>query len=225
MNNTNTLAIVAVLMAATLVVGTFATVATTTQSALAYTKKPLQDDNKKTRNNNGSGNGNGNTVTTEECKNRGSASGFDTALDQECENLICTHPGNNATCVQEGAVTSPTSTTGQPPTPEPITTTLRIIKKVVCLPTDPNCSLSGCSIFLAASIPPNPPNIQIFPCQSALGNGVVFTLQPGDNFNVPEGFTVPPFFDVIRSDDCEGTIAAGQHLTCTITNTETSATR
>jgi hypothetical protein len=47
MNNTNTLAIVAVLMAATLVVGTFATVATT-QSALAYAKKPLQDDNKKT---------------------------------------------------------------------------------------------------------------------------------------------------------------------------------
>ena len=74
MNNTNTLAIVAVLMAATLVVGTFATVATTTQSALAYTKTPLQDDNKKTRDNNGSGNGNGNTVTTEECKNRGSAS-------------------------------------------------------------------------------------------------------------------------------------------------------
>jgi hypothetical protein len=32
-----------------------------------------------------------------------SASGFDTAVDQECENLICTHPGENATCVQEGA--------------------------------------------------------------------------------------------------------------------------
>jgi hypothetical protein len=104
MNNTNTLAIVAVLMAATLVVGTFATVATTTQSALAYTKKPLQDDNKKTRDNGSrNGNGNGNTVTIEECKNRGSSSGFDTALDQECENLICTHPGENATCVQEGA--------------------------------------------------------------------------------------------------------------------------
>jgi hypothetical protein len=35
-------------------------------------------------------------------QNRGSASGFDTAVDQECENLICTHPGNNATCVSEG---------------------------------------------------------------------------------------------------------------------------
>jgi ribosomal protein S17 len=106
MNNTRTLAVVAVLMAATLVVGTFVTVATT-QSAYAYAKKSRQDDNKKTRDN-GSGNRNGNTVTIEECKNRGSASGFDTALDQECENVICTHPGNNATCVQEGVVTPTT---------------------------------------------------------------------------------------------------------------------
>jgi hypothetical protein len=97
MNNTTrrNLALVSVFMAATLVVGTLATttntIATTTQSAFAYSKKD-----------NGKGNDNGNTVTIEECKNRGSASGFDTALDQECENLICTHPGENATCVQEG---------------------------------------------------------------------------------------------------------------------------
>src|SRR6187200_3702232 len=107
MNNTKTLAIVAVLMAATLVVGTFATMATTTQSAYAYAKKPPGQDDKKTRDN-GSGSGNGNTVTIEECQNKGSSSGFDTALDQECENLICTHPGNNATCVQEGAVATTT---------------------------------------------------------------------------------------------------------------------
>jgi hypothetical protein len=56
------------------------------------------------------GSKNGNTVTIEECKNRGSASGFDTALDQECENLICTHPGENATCVQEGAAAAPAQT-------------------------------------------------------------------------------------------------------------------
>ena len=60
------------------------------------------------------GNGNGNTVTIEECKNKGSASGFDTAVDQECENLICTHPGENATCVQEGAVTTTTTATTNP---------------------------------------------------------------------------------------------------------------
>jgi hypothetical protein len=111
MNNITTgnlTAIVAVLMAATLVVGTFATVAAVTQqsafAAIPQKKPPGHDDKKdKARDNDGSGNGNGNTVTIEECKNGGSASGFDTALDQECENLICTHPGENATCVQEGA--------------------------------------------------------------------------------------------------------------------------
>jgi hypothetical protein len=101
MNNTTTtrtkrnLTIVAIFMAATLVVG-IGTFTTTTQSVYAYQKKGGGEDN-------GKGNDNGNTVTIEECKNRGSASGFDTALDQECENLICTHPGENATCVQEGA--------------------------------------------------------------------------------------------------------------------------
>src|SRR6266480_2062653 len=120
MNNTKTLAIVAILMATTLVVGTFATMATTTtQSAYAYAKKLPRQDDKKTRDN-GSGNRNGNTITALKCQNKGSASGFDTALDQECENLICTHPGNNATCTKEGVRSIST------PTPEPITTTLRV---------------------------------------------------------------------------------------------------
>jgi hypothetical protein len=35
--------------------------------------------------------------TIEECKNRGSASGFDIATNQEYENLICTHPVYNGT--------------------------------------------------------------------------------------------------------------------------------
>jgi hypothetical protein len=65
--------------------------ATTTQlTAFAYHKKKIRAQD--------GGSKNGNTVTIEECKNRGSASGFDTAVNQECENLICTHPGNNATC-------------------------------------------------------------------------------------------------------------------------------
>ena len=96
-NTMRTLAIVVlILTTVTLVVG--AIIATSTQSAFAYSKKKGAHDN------NGNNSKNGNTVTIEECKNRGSASGFDTAVDQECENLICTHPGNNATCVQEGAV-------------------------------------------------------------------------------------------------------------------------
>ena len=106
MNNTTTkrnLALVAIFMAATLVVVTFATTTTiaTTQSAFAYPqkKKGGGDENSK----------NGNTVTIEKCKQDGTVSGFDNTAEQECQNVICTHPGNNATCVQEGATTAAAS--------------------------------------------------------------------------------------------------------------------
>jgi hypothetical protein len=139
MNSTRTLAIVAVLTAATLVVGLTAA-ATMTTSAFAggygqdkymkggqdsykkdghdkYTRGG-QDSYKKdghdkynqgtrdNRNDGGSGNQNGNTVTILKCKNKGSASGWDTTTNQECENTICTHPGSDGTCVSEseGAV-------------------------------------------------------------------------------------------------------------------------
>ena len=128
MNSTKTtLAIVAVLTAATLVVG-LTVGATMTTSAFAgggkgygqdkYMKGKGQDSYKKdgqdkynqgTRDNGnygGSGNQNSNTVTILKCKNKGSASGWDTTTNQECENLICTHPGSDGTCVSEseGAV-------------------------------------------------------------------------------------------------------------------------
>ena len=124
MNNTKTitLAIAAIFIAATLVVGgTFAA-----SSAFAYVKKGHQD-NKKGARDNGSDSRNGNTITVEKCKNKGSASGFDTTVNQECENLICTHPGNNATCVSENeaAVTPVTP----PVTPPPV--------KEVCLSAQP----------------------------------------------------------------------------------------
>ena len=41
-------------------------------------------------------------------------SGFDNSLEQEAQNVICTHPGDNASCSQEGVIT-PTPT----PTPTP----------------------------------------------------------------------------------------------------------
>jgi hypothetical protein len=65
---------------------------TVTQSASAYLQKTRD---------NGSANGNGNT-TIQKCKQAATQSGFDNNQGQECENLICTHPGENATCVQEG---------------------------------------------------------------------------------------------------------------------------
>jgi hypothetical protein len=114
MNNTRTLAAIAAIsiIAATLVVGgTFAAL-TTPQSALAYQKKKVEGDKNSK---------NGNTITIQKCKQDGTASGFDNDLEQECGNTICTHPGNNASCVneEEGTVT-PTSTstsTSSPPIP------------------------------------------------------------------------------------------------------------
>ena len=143
MNNTRTLAIVAVLTAATLVVG-LTVAATMTPPAFAWKKerqdkyvKRGQDGSKKdgqdkymrgggqdgskkdgqdaykkgtrdnqTRDNGndgGSGNQNGNTVTILKAQNKGFASGFDTAVNQEAENTICTHPSTN--CIAEGSET------------------------------------------------------------------------------------------------------------------------
>jgi maltoporin len=99
MNNTKTLAIVAVLTAATLVVGvTFA--ATATSVAFAYKKG--QDGRKdKGRDN---GNENGNTVTIQAEKQKASVSGFDNNATQEASNVICTHPSTS--CVVEGSPSS-----------------------------------------------------------------------------------------------------------------------
>jgi hypothetical protein len=53
-----------------------------------------------------SNNNSGNTVTGLAAQNRGFASGFDTTADQEAQNVICTHPGENAAYSQEGAAAS-----------------------------------------------------------------------------------------------------------------------
>jgi hypothetical protein len=214
MNNTKTLAMFAVLMAATLVVvGTLtATTIIATQSALAYLQK--KDDNKKD-----GGNNNGNTITIQKCKQAAIQSGWDNDQEQECENLICTHPGESATCTQEGAVATATATATPTPTPKPPTTgTLRVIKTVTCRSTDPNCSLPAvCEITVdsESSIPPT----QKFTCQDALGNGVLVRLNPG-MFNIGISEIGTPTFDINFLGTCSGNIAAGQELTCIISNTE-----
>jgi hypothetical protein len=88
MNNTRTLAIVAIL-AATIVAGI--TFAATTQSAFAVRR--------------GNVNENGNTVTAQIDVQKGSVSGHDNNLNQEAQNVICTHP--SAPCTQEGTQTPP----------------------------------------------------------------------------------------------------------------------
>jgi protoporphyrinogen oxidase len=140
MNNTRTLAIVAVLTAATLVVG-LTVAATMTTSAFAgggkkggqdkYMREGGQDGYKKdgqdkyvkrgqdgykkdgqdtykkgirdNGNDGGSDSRNGNTVTIFKADNKGSTSGFDTAVNQEADNTICTHPSTN--CISEGSET------------------------------------------------------------------------------------------------------------------------
>jgi hypothetical protein len=105
MNNTKTLAIVAILTAATLVVGvTFA--AATTHSAFAYKKdngKDRKDMKGKDASDNGNSNSNANTVTVQADKQKASVSGFDNTAEQEAQNLICTHPSTN--CISEGSET------------------------------------------------------------------------------------------------------------------------
>jgi hypothetical protein len=106
MNNIK--AIAAILIAGTLVVaGTLA--ATSSTSAFAYQKKSAEDKYMKggdNRKNKGTGNGNdyesGKTVTPQAGKQYGIVSGFDNSFNQELQNLICTHPDNNALCSTEG---------------------------------------------------------------------------------------------------------------------------
>jgi hypothetical protein len=117
MNNTKTIAIVAVLTAATLVVGL--TVAAATPSAFAGGYKERhdkymkggQDGYKKGKQTNGNdgANANGNTVTVQTNAQKGKVSGHDNTLEQEAQNVICTHP--SSTCVSEGSETNATDTT------------------------------------------------------------------------------------------------------------------
>jgi hypothetical protein len=97
MNNTTTtkrnLTIAAIFIVAILVVGVGTLAVTSAQSAFAFKKGTRDNGNSK----------NGNTVTIQECKQAAIQSGWDNDQEQECENLICTHPGENATCVQEAA--------------------------------------------------------------------------------------------------------------------------
>jgi hypothetical protein len=153
MNNTRTLAIAAIFIAAALVVGTLATTTTiaTTQSALAYPqKKKGNEENSR----------NGNTITIQKCKQLASESGWDNNQAQECENLICTHPGENATCTQEGARAAPK------PTPVKLTceqcfTTILNSKQKTDFETQFGTFADTCAIFVdPAEGPPSENNFR-----------------------------------------------------------------
>jgi hypothetical protein len=201
MNNTKSLtAIAAILIATTLVVGA-GTFAATSASAYQQKKGGGQQENSK----------NGNTVTIEECKQRGSVSGFDNTLGQECQNVICTHPGSGATCVSDlGKVTPPT------PTPKPTTGTLVVKKLVECKEDMVKSIIHKC---------PKPEDFAI----TVTGNGPDPASFDGSESGTPVKLGVGHYevsedehegFTADFSPDCKGTIAAGDQKTCTITNTE-----
>jgi hypothetical protein len=217
MNNTTTrrnLTIVAILMVATIVVGG-SIAATTGQSAYAFQKKGDK----------GNGNGNGNTITIQKCKQAATQSGFDNNQGQECENLICTQTGENATCVQEG-----------------VTSTLQTTNLIVCkVVQDFNTggNLDPASDFTLQVIGNNPSqsSFQGSPPPTC----TTVTLGPG-SFQVREvgagpaadavfciGFGLGKDIIIDRahlsheycvnfSQGCSGTIATGETRTCTVTN-------
>jgi len=220
MNNTTrtrTLtAIVAVLMAATLVVGTLAATTTqSTQSAFAYSKSKGDQ-----------GNNNGNTITIQKCKQAAIQSGWDNDQSQECENLICTHPGENATCVQEGVKSS-------------FSANLVVCKVVQDFNT--GGILDPASAFTLQVIGSNPSQSS-FPgsapptCTTiTLGPGGFQVREPGATTDLDASFCVgfglgnevihpsPTAhlnheYCVNFSQGCSDTIAAGETKTCTVTN-------
>jgi hypothetical protein len=105
--------------------------------------------------------------------------------------------------LQQSTIANKTTPT---PTPNPTTASLTVIKIVsgntTATPSDFAIHVSGFN--------PTPANF------NGSGTGTDVTLSPG-TFNVTE--TLSPNFTTAFSSECSGTIATGQHLTCTITNT------
>jgi hypothetical protein len=199
-NNTMTPAIVAILMIATLVVGvTLAATMTTSAFAGGYKKGKQANVGK---DNNGSNNGNTNNIEIQ--KQKAKASGKFSIVDQNGQNVICTHLDNNVSCSQQG-------TTVPTPPPEPTTGTLLVKKVVVCM-DDGSCPIP--SDFTLAVFNNNNDMPSVITGSTA---GTSVTLIPG-TFRVAENTSSD--IEVSRSGDCEGTIAAGDQKTCTVKNTK-----
>jgi hypothetical protein len=201
MNNTTTrsLSVAAIFIAATLVVGaTLAATMLTPAAAAAASKK---------------GNGNGNTDTKQKNKQDGTQSGFDDQFNQEGQNLICTHPDDNATCSQEGITSTLQATTG----------TL-LVKKVVDCKGDPQCIRFNSVDTFIIRVTGNDPNPPVFQGSSStvvtLGQGTYTIAEiPQPNGMLPPTFSGDCTSTGSGSFSATGTISANNlHQTCTITN-------
>jgi hypothetical protein len=126
-----------------------------------------------------------------------------TVFTDQSDNLQpSTTTAANKTAPTPTPAPSPTPT----PTPTPTTATLTVIKVV-------NGTTTATAANFTIQVTGNNPTPANF-LGSATGTDV--TLGPG-TFNVTE--TALPGFTTTFSSDCSGNITAGQHLTCTITNT------
>ena len=133
---------------------------------------------------------------------RGSVSGFDNTAEQECQNVICTHPSSNATCVSEPGKLTPTGTL--------------LVKKVVVCRGYVLCSDITPADF-TITVTGNNPHPSSFP---GSGSGTLVRLGAG-SYTVNETPDLgASLFTASFSDDCSGTIAPGDQKTCTVTNTE-----
>lgn len=95
--------------------------------------------------------------------------------------------------------------------------TINVVQRVVCNPPTPGCPTPDQFII---GVQGNDPNPASFPGSS---DGTTVTVGPGDFFvdinsvpeNPPEGYSLNNNFQ----GDCDGTIAEGQTVNCTITST------
>jgi hypothetical protein len=205
MNNTTTartLSVAAIFIAATLVVG--ATLAATTFTPLAaFASKK--------------GNGNGNTDTNQKTKQDGTQSGFDNTFEQEGQNLICTHPDDNATCSQEGITSTPKSTLQT-------TTGTLLVKKVVDCKGDLQCIRFNSVNTFIITVTGNDPHPPVFQGSSStavtLGQGTYTVSEiPQPNGMLPPTFSGDCTSTGSGSFSATGAISANNlHQTCTITN-------
>jgi hypothetical protein len=110
--------------------------------------------------------------------------------------------------IQQSAAPTTANQTTPTPSPTPPTATLTVIKiesgNTSAVPSQFAIHVTGNN--------PNPPNF------GGSATGIEVTLGSGP-FNVTETAPTGNFFITTTTGDCAGTIAAGQHLTCTITNT------
>jgi hypothetical protein len=130
-----------------------------------------------------------------------------TGFDDQSDNIQQSTAAPTTTTTVPGNQTGGNSTTPTP-TPAPTTATLTVIKMVS---GTTNATSSNFTMHVTGNNP-TPANF------AGSSTGIDVTLSPG-TFNVTETIPTGTFFNTSFTGDCGGDIAAGQHLTCTITNT------